>query len=69
MEQTNQIPEKNFRINFSQTAKGVWNGEYTCRADTIEELTKRVEEVKKLALDQLKILNSGAPVSDPMRYS
>ena len=51
--------EKNFRLNFSQSAKGNFSAEWTCRADTIEELTSRTEEVKQYALEQLKILNGG----------
>ena len=56
MEQT-ESTEKVYRINFSQIANGTWKGEYTARADTIEELTQRVTELRALAEEQLKILN------------
>ena len=56
MEQTNNS-EKNFRLNFSQSAKGTFAAEWTVRADNITELAQRNEEVKQLALEQLKILN------------
>ena len=56
MEQ-NGTSEKNFRLNFSQNTKGEFFADWTTRADTIEELAQRTEEVKQLALAQLEILN------------
>jgi len=58
MEQTNNS-EKNFRLNFSQSAKGIFAAEWTVRSDEIVELTKRNEEIKQYALEQLRILNGG----------
>ena len=58
MEQTN-TSDKTFRLNFSQSAKGNYSAEWTVRADTIEELTQKNEEVKIYATEQLKILNGG----------
>lgn len=56
MEQT-ETTEQNLRVNFKQTSKGFFYCEWTVRADTIENLKKRNEELKKYILMELDILN------------
>ena len=57
MEQTNSSQEPNMRLNFKQSAKGQFQTEWTVRADCIAELEARNNQVKELALAQLKKLN------------
>lgn len=56
MEKT-ETTEKTYRINFKQTAKGMFYCEWTTRADDITELKTNNEKVRDLALAELKKLN------------
>lgn len=57
MEKSDSTEEKNMRLNFKQTAKGIYYAEWTIRANTIEELKARNEQVRDYALEELKKLN------------
>lgn len=57
MEEISGNTEKNYRMNFKQTAKGVWSAEFTVRADGINELKERFQLVKGYVSDELKLLN------------
>jgi len=59
MEKNETSQEPNMRLNIKQTAKGDFYGEYTVRADSIEELEARSKEVSDYMLKQLKELNGG----------
>lgn len=56
MERTDTT-EQNFRLNFKQTSKGFWYCELTVRADTMDLLKSRFEELKRYALLQLDVMN------------
>lgn len=58
-QQTEQVGrEYAFRAGFKQTAKGLWYAEYTVRADTIDELKKSMEQVRREINLELEMLNS-----------
>ena len=59
MEKNETSQEPNMRLNIKQTAKGDFYGEYTVRADCIEELEARSKEVSDYMQKQLKELNGG----------
>ncbi len=57
MEQTEQISEPSYRVSMKQTSKGEWYGEFTVRADKIEELKSKFAEAKEFVVSELKKLN------------
>ena len=57
MEENNSTEEKSMRLGIKSTAKGFYYGEYTVRANTIEELKARSDELRVHMLDELKKLN------------
>jgi hypothetical protein len=59
MEITDSSQEKNMRLNIKQGAKGTFTGEFTVRADSIEELKARTDEMRDHMLSELKKLNGG----------
>ena len=59
MEQTEQISEPTYRLNMKQNSKGDFYADMTVRADNIEELKTKFEEMKEFVLSELKKLNGG----------
>ena len=57
-EKTETITEPCFRVNMKQLANGEYRADMTCRADSIEDLKKKFEEMKVYVLEELKKLNS-----------
>jgi len=57
MEQTESTQEQNMRLNIKQTSKGSYYCEFTARGNTIDEVKARIEELRGLDQEQLKILN------------
>ena len=51
------ITEANYRVNVKQTSKGDWYADMTCRANTIEELKKKFQEMKEFVTLEIKKLN------------
>ena len=58
MEQNGLVTEASYRVNMKQTSKGEFYADMTCRADNIEDLKKKFEEMKVFVLEELKKLNS-----------
>ena len=57
METNGTTQEPFMRLNFSQNTKGMYFAEWTIRGNTIEEIKARNEELRNLALEELKKLN------------
>lgn len=57
MSELEQSTEKNFRVNYKQSAKGTWTAEFTVRGDGINELKERSDMVREEVFTQLKLLN------------
>lgn len=51
--ETTQNNENKFRLNFKQTAKGDFYGEWTVKADTIEELKSNEIAIEQLFKERL----------------
>ena len=53
------IPEEPFRVNFKQSVKGIWTGEFTVRAGDAAELNSRIGQAAGVVLGRLDELNAG----------
>ena len=58
-EENGIVAEATYRVNMKQTSKGDWYAEMTCRADSIEDLKTKFEEMKVFVLAEVKKLNGG----------
>jgi len=59
MEKNGTVVEASFRVNMKQTSKGDWYADMTCRADTMDELQAKFENMKVYVLSEIKKLNGG----------
>ena len=59
-----ETTERNYRVNFKQTSKGYWYGEFSTRGDSIGEVRDRIQELKNEVLLQLDALNGKMPSTD-----
>ena len=57
MEETQQIQEPKFRVNFKQSAKGRWTAEFTVRADDLDQLHKDIGKCKTMVIIELEYMN------------
>ena len=57
-EQTQQQREHTYRVNFKQSAKGHWQGEFTVRADNLEELNTKLTNARNCVEANLEEMNS-----------
>ena len=57
MEEEDSTEEKTMRFGIKSTAKGFYYADWTVRADSIEEIKAKSEELRQYALDELKKLN------------
>ena len=51
-----QTQEQSYRVALKQSSKGTWQGEYTVRANTKEELTERLHIARAAVEHELKML-------------
>ena len=55
------IVAQNFRVNFKQSAKGLWYAEYTVRANTASDLQFNLDQAKVIVIEELAKLNTQPP--------
>ena len=59
MKSDDSTREKDLRVNFKQTSKNHWYCEFSVKADTIEELKAKSQQLRDYAVAQVNKLNGG----------
>ena len=57
MENLERQIEKTYRVNYRQTAGGKWYADFTVRADGINELSDKTDQVQQEVIARLAVLN------------